>query len=119
MPVYASPSGTCMINGSENPSSPASDCEMAMPVAATASNFYVAVYSFATGDPISPSGATLTVSLEANGSATSLSCSVSTSAMACSNTGTSVSLSAGELFGIEVNSPDLQDLEVSVSYRLS
>ena len=102
-PVYTSPSGTCATSQGNGEVHSSTDCSMAAPVAGTASDLYVAVYSFSTGDPVAPSPL-ITISLELGGSASALSCSVATTAMSCTNTGTSVSLSAGELFGIQIDS---------------
>jgi hypothetical protein len=88
------------------------------PAAATAANLYVAVYSSTSGDPLAPSAA-LNVSLETNGVATSLSCTVGTSATTCSNTLNSVALSAGQPFGLVINSSVSQSLEVTVSFGLT
>ncbi len=90
---------------------------MAAPVAGTASNLFVAVYNFTTGDPVAPSPL-ITVSLEVGGATTSLDCSVATTAMSCTNTSASVSLLAG-IFGIQVDSSAAQSLEINVSYQLS
>ena len=118
-PLYANPSGTCLIYAGEGGAADASsDCEVPAPAAATASDLYVSIYSFTTGDPASPSSS-VTVSLEAGGSSTSLACTVATSALSCNNTGNTVSLSAGAPFGIEVTSSNSESIEVSVSYRLS
>lgn len=91
---------------------------MAAPVAGTASNLFVAVYSFTTGDPVAPSPS-ITVSLEVAGATTALDCSVATTAMSCTNTSASVSLLAGQIFGVQIDSSGAESLEVNVSYQLS
>ncbi len=119
-PIYASPGGSCTISPSETPppQQASTDCEVAAPAGATASDLYVSVYSQSLGDPASPSAA-LTVSFEANGLLTTLSCEVATSGTSCSDLSDSVPLSGGELFGLVVNSSGTQSLNVTVSFRLS
>ena len=118
-PVYTSPSGTCRTFQGQNGAADAiTNCSMAAPVAGTANNLYVAVYNFTTGDPVAPSPL-ITISLEVAGSTTPLSCSVATTTMSCTNTSASVNLSAGQIFGIQIDSSAAQSLEVNVSYQLS